>query len=228
VEAGLALSNQTLTVTRAASTVTASVADTTISSGTAPSVTVRVTANGIAPTGSVTVSAGTKKATVALVEGVARVELPKLAGGSYPVTVAYLGDKGVEPSSADSVATLAVTKTPAALTATVGTVKVKVAAKAKTAPKAKTARIAAGKRAQVKVNVAASGVDLPTGTVKAVVYKGAKKYKSVKVTLRSSQKGAVTVSLPKLAKGTYTLTIAYAGNTSVAKKSAKLFKLKVN
>ncbi|MDR3203055.1 MAG: fibronectin type III domain-containing protein [Bifidobacteriaceae bacterium] len=228
VEAGLALSAQTLTVVRAAPVLAALVADTSISSGAAPIVTVKVTATGIAPTGNVVVAAGATRATAKLVKGLARVKLPNLRSGRHTVAVAYLGDKGVAAGFLGSVATIQVAKTPAALTATIGTVKAKAAAKTTTAPKAKTARIAAGQTTDVKIKITARGIDQPTGTVKAVIAKAGKKHKTVKITLRRAHHGQITATLPKLAKGAYTLTIKYTGNGYITKKNAQLLKLKAN
>ncbi len=59
----------------------------------------------------------------------------------------------------------------------------------------------------------AAGVAKPTGTVKAVLVKGAKK---VTVKAKKLAKGKVALPVKKLAKGTWKVTVSYAGDTRYA------------
>lgn len=101
--------------------------------------------------------------------------------------------EGYEPGVATSAAKK-VTKGKPTVTATVKPVK-------------------AGKRAKVKVTVAAAGMPKPNGTVKVKYGK-----KTVKATLKASAKGKITVKLPALAKGRYAVKVTFVPST----KSKKL------
>lgn len=68
-----------------------------------------------------------------------------------------------------------------------------------------------GRSAKARVVVKAKGVSAPTGTI--TVKKGSKILKVV--TLRASDKGRRTFSVPKLKKGKHTLKVVYSGNKVV-------------
>ena len=75
-----------------------------------------------------------------------------------------------------------------------------------------------------KVTVTApSGVAKATGKVTVTLKKGSTK-KTVTGTLKS---GVVTISVPKLAKGTWTASVAYAGDANYAAKTAAGASIKV-
>ncbi|MDR3070521.1 MAG: hypothetical protein LBU38_05885, partial [Propionibacteriaceae bacterium] len=82
-------------------------------------------------------------------------------------------------------------------------------------------------KAKVKVTVKA-GTLQPTGKVTVKYKKSGTKEKSKTATYKTSNKGVITVTLPKLKKkGTYTLSISYAGNSQIAKSTTVTLKLKV-
>jgi len=166
---------------------------------------VEVTAPGVATVpGSVRVSVGGHVTTVPLVGGRAHVTLPQLAAGTYAVEAGYPGSAHVA-AGVSAARTLTVAKV-------VPTVSVKLAATSATsttAPKA-------------TVTVAAAGVAGPTGVV-TVAYGKA----SLKVALKAAQHGRVTVTLPKLAGGTYAVRATYGGDALVAARSSSAVTLKV-
>jgi hypothetical protein len=87
------------------------------------------------------------------------------------------------------------------------------------------AKIAAkAKAALVKITVKAKGIAKPTGKVKVTVKKGSKTVKTKTYSLAAKSKGKMTLKLPKLAKGSYTITVAYQGNAQIAAKTAKISK----
>ena len=69
----------------------------------------------------------------------------------------------------------------------------------------------------------AKGLAKATGKVKVTLTKGKAK-KTVTVTLKS---GKATVTLPKLAKGTWKVSASYAGSTTYAAANAKAVKSQV-
>ena len=78
-------------------------------------------------------------------------------------------------------------------------------------------------KGRLKVTVSVVGVPRPTGTL--VVYEGSKKVTS-KV-LKAKHQGKVTITLPRLAKGTHKLKVTYRGSSKVAKKTSSTVKLRV-
>src|SRR5690606_15845553 len=88
--------------------------------------------------------------------------------------------------------------------------------KAKVTAKAKAVKV--GKRASVTVRVRAAGVARPSGTVTVRYGK-----KAVKVKLKVKAKGKVSVRLPKLKKGKYTIRATFTPDTktkTVVRKAA--------
>ncbi|HWJ83819.1 MAG TPA: Ig-like domain repeat protein, partial [Cellulomonas sp.] len=156
----------------------------------------------------VTVKRGSKTVrttTVRLTNGAAKVTLPaQTTPGSYAVTARYAGTTGVSASSAS----------------TTFTVVRATSIKATVAPKTVTSKV----KAKVKVTVTASPRATVTGKVTVKVYKGSKLVATKKVSLSRS---AATVTLPKLAKGTYTVKASYAGSSSAAAATAKNVTVKV-
>ncbi|WP_162824354.1 Ig-like domain repeat protein [Peterkaempfera bronchialis] len=182
--------------------------------GTSAKVTVKVTGPGGTPTGTIRVTDG--KALVGsakLASGKATVTVSKtLAVGSHTLTVAYSGDKAFKAST--------------------GTVKVKVAkTSSKTAvsvsPKSPKHTQKATVTAQVTtVKPAGSVVIKVTQTVKETVVKHGRKVTTtttrtvVSKTLTVSSKGKASLTLPKLAKGTYTVTATYSGSSTATSSKA--------
>ena len=157
--------------------------------GKANSVIVTVTGS---DTGNVSIKVGSAAAvTKALSSGKATLVLPtNKPAGSYPIVAKFLGTDSVAGSTAPAKSLVIAKATPVI---------------SETFPAA-TAVGAAGKGV-VKVAIAGSTVK-PTGTVK--IFMGTKLLKQV--TLANGQ---VTVTLPKLTKGSHTLTIKYLGSTNV-------------
>jgi len=138
----------------------------------------------------------TKKVTGTLKSGVVTLKVPKLAKGVWKASVTYKGS---------SVYTA---KTSAGKYVVVGKTKV---SKITTAVTKKPTTKAAGK---YKVTVShGTGLPTVTGTVTVTIKKGSVAHK-VQGTLKS---GVVTVVVPKLAKGTWKVSVTYAGSTVYVK-----------
>lgn len=180
----------TLTVTKAGAG--ASVNASPASYGKAATVTVSVPSGA---TGTVTLSGpGIATRTADVRGGTAAFALPaSLTPGSRTLTVAYSGDGAFEPST--STATL-------------------VIAKAKPGTKVSVSKKPTSRRSgKAKVTVSGpSGVSKPTGKATVKFTKG-KKSKAVTVKLSS---GAKSLTVPKLAKGTWTIRVKYTGDSRYA------------
>ncbi len=150
------------------------------------------------PSGTVTLKVAGKSSNAAIADNLATFALPKLPAGKHAFTVEYAGDSQVLGFS--SAGSLTVAKAKVAKTS--GAVK-----KAPTTKKA----------GSYKVTVAtASGLAKATGKVSVTLKKG-KTSKKVTGTLK---KGTVTLKVTKLAKGTWTAKVAYAGNANYSSASA--------
>lgn len=176
--------------------------------GKAVKVTVKVTdATGKAATGKVTLTgAGAAQSATLSSAGQAVVTLPaSLAVKSYTLKAAYAGSTNVAATTATT-----------ALKVTKGKVK-KVATKV---TKASTSK----KKGKATVTVTTvKGLAKATGKVTVTIKKGKKSVKA-KGTVKA---GKATVTLPKLAKGTWKVTVKYAGTTTYAAANAKAVKVKV-
>ena len=84
-------------------------------------------------------------------------------------------------------------------------------------------KIKKSKKAVATVQVKSVATSKATGTVK--VYDGSKVIKSA--TLKSSAKGTIKITLPKLKKGTHKIKATYAGNGVAKASTSKVVKLKV-
>jgi hypothetical protein len=186
-----ASANTTLTVAKAGAGVTVSAPAT--SYGKAAKVTVSVPP---AATGKVTLSGpGITTRTATVSAGKASFTLPStLAPGSRKLTAAYSGDGTFQAATATATLTIAKAK-PAA--------RVSVSKK----PTSK-------KPGKAKVTVSGlSGAARPTGTATVKFTRSGKKAKTVTVRLSS---GAKSLTVPKLAKGTWTIQVRYAGDSRYA------------
>jgi len=107
-------------------------------------------------------------------------------------------------------------------TATATSTSVHVRAVSITTVKLKDSTITSATSGKVVVKVKASGAGRETGTV--VVHYGSKKKT---VTLKSAHKGSITVTLPRLKKGSYKVWAEYKGNADVEGDSSPKTTLKV-
>ena len=159
--------------------------------GTAPRVTLAIANDyGRIPSGNATLTIAGTSYVAKVAQNSATFALPKLAPGSYAYTVGYAGDDqvvGFQRTGTLTVAKGAVLKTTGALV------------KAPTSKKAG--------RYKVLVDTP-SGLSRATGKVTLKLAKGGAR-KTVTGTLKA---GSVTVALPKLAKGTWTVRVSYAGD----------------
>lgn len=130
----------------------------------------------------------------------------KLPSSSYKKKISALVTATLSPGVAMSVPTNAVT----------------VDAKATTSIKLVDSTITTKQKAKVKVTVSASNGASETG--KVIVYYD-KKHKTV--TLKKSDHGKITVTLPKLKKGTYTVYAKYEGTSSIDSDNSSKKTLKV-
>jgi len=196
-----------LTVKQLATKVTLSSA-TSSTYGKAVKVTVKVAdARGKPVTGKVTLTGvGAARAATLSATGQAVVTLPaSLAVKSYALRATYAGTANVTGSTAT-----------AALKVTKGKVS-KVATKVIKTPTSK-------KKGKATVTVTVpKGLAAATGKATVTVTKGSVK-KPLTVTLKS---GKATVTLPKLAKGTWKVSVKYAGSTTYAAASGTTAKVVV-
>jgi len=155
-------------------------------------------------TGTVTLTGAGAAQVKTLVGSRATFVLPaSLRAGRHTLTVSYSGD--ASHAASRSSRTITVAKAAA-----------KVVAKVLKAPKV-------GKRGTLRFAVGGvSGAAKPAGTVVVTLTKG----KAHKIVRAKVSKGSATVTLPKLAKGTWKAVAKYAGNANY-KAVSKVMKLKV-
>ncbi|HCB06553.1 MAG TPA: hypothetical protein DEQ43_20315 [Nocardioides bacterium] len=192
-DAGHTGSQDGLTVTTTKATSSVDAPDVNATPGAPGAATVTVTADGVTPTGTVTIRRGaTTIGTATLVGGQASVNLPVLPSGTV-LTAEYSGDANVTGGSD----TFTVTVGKAVPTVSATDVSVKY-----------------GKTVGVTITVTAPAGLTPTGTVRV---------KNGGTTLASGNlsKGKVKITLParSLLPGTHTLTAEYAGNANLAAAS---------
>lgn len=175
------------------SAVAASAASSTFGAGSVVTVTVPTVGKHL-PTGTVTLSgAGTQTATLA--GGTATVRLPKtLAAGTTTLSAAYTGDANYGSSTAT-------------VNATVTTATVSVRRGATTKPTTKKT----GKSSLTVKSSTGAPVD---GKATVTFTKKGRKTKTKTVTIRDG-KGSITI--PTLAKGTWSVSVKYTGTTNFAK-----------
>ncbi|MGC4174447.1 Ig-like domain-containing protein [Demequina sp.] len=148
----------------------------------------------------------TKTATGTVTAGTATIALPKLPAGTWTASVAYAGDANY---AAKTVAGGSVVSSKSAVSKVAGAV-----SKTPTSTKA----------GAYKVTVSApAGLAKASGKVTVTLKKGSSK-KTVTGTLKS---GVVTIAVPKLAKGTWTASVAFAGDANYAAKTAAGASIKV-
>jgi hypothetical protein len=198
---GAATATHELTVKKVASATSVSAPATKY--GKAGSVTVNVvTTNGAPISGTVTLAGAGAPVTRQVSGGKAVFTLPKsLTPKTYGLTATYAGNDNVSGSKATT--SLKVDKVGVA----------GVAYKLNTKPTSK-------KKGKATVTVGApSGLAQPTGKVTLTLKKG----KTVKVVSGTLSGGKKTLTLPKLPKGTWKLTVGYAGNTSYLGWTSKAY-----
>jgi hypothetical protein len=161
---------------------------------------------GRAATGKVTLSGAGSTQTKTVVGGRATFSLPKtLTAKTYTLTARYLGN--AEVAASNRTARYAVTKTSVR----------SVSFKASKVPTSK-------KTGKAKVTVkTSSGLAKATGKFTVTFKKGSKK-KTVKGKV---SRGTASVKVPKLAKGTWRVSVSYAGDSNYSSKKSKTVKLKV-
>ncbi|MET1037890.1 MAG: Ig-like domain repeat protein [Aeromicrobium sp.] len=190
---GSSTSAKTLTVTKGNPSVTATAAGTTY--GTAGAITVAATGPaGYVPTGPVRITVGGTTHTATLdAQGRATVAVPRaLLPKAYAVTAVIDGDTNVRAASTTTTLT--------------------VAKGATQAPKFKTnGKVKASKKGKATVTVTTpAGLVKATGKVRVVLQKGS----ATKTITKTLSSGKVTVTLPKLKKGTYKVKITYLGDST--------------
>ncbi|WP_262059396.1 Ig-like domain repeat protein [Streptomyces sp. STR69] len=170
--------------------------------GVTPKVAVTVTGtHGVVPSGKVTVKDGSTVVGTGTLNSSGKVTVNvsnHLKVATHSLTVSYAGAAKLNTSSAT--VSLKITKATPAVS--------------KTAP----ASIGHTARAKVTVKVTATGTT-PTGTVR--VYEGSRI-----IATGTLSGGKVTLTLPRLSRGTHTLHAYYAGSTTVNTKSGANFTIK--
>jgi len=201
----------TLNVTKAAVTATGTVttASTPQTTGTYK-VTVTQPSGLAQATGNVAVTltsgATTKVVNGTLSGGSATIALPKLAAGTWTASAAYAGDTNY---AAKTVAGASVVSKKAAVTKVAGAV-------------TKTPTTTAAGKYTATVTQP-SGLAKATGKVTVTLKRGT----TVKKVTGTLSSGKVTITVPKLAKGTWTASVAYPGDANYAAKTATGASIKV-
>jgi hypothetical protein len=223
----------------------------TVTHGTAPKISITIAnEHGRKPAGKVSLvvrkgGVTVASASTAVVNNAASFTLPTLAAGTYAFTLSYPGDDQIaaftetgslkvspapviDPPDPDPtptptpVVTPEPTATPVVVpapTATPSAVTKVKASKVKGAVSKAPTRKRAGR---YKVTISAPGAKA-TGKVTIKLKKG-RTTKTIRGTLKG---GAVTVSVPKLARGTWKVTIAWAGDANYLAASASGASIKV-
>jgi Bacterial Ig-like domain (group 3) len=215
----------------------------TVTAGTAPKITIKIDNDyGRTPTGDVALvvkqgGATVASASAAVSGGVASFTLPALGAGTYDYRLSYAGDDQVAAfteTGSLTVAPAAVISGPPAVTPPSTTppgagpkpTPVPVAARKKVTRvvgvvlKAPTSR----KGGRYKVTIAVpKGAAAAGGKVTVKLKKG----KIIKTLSGRLSKGVVTVTVPKLAKGTWKVTITWPGDTRYRKVSVAGGSIKV-
>lgn len=153
--------------------------------------------DGTPAAGEVKLAVGSVQLSAQLVNGKAGFDLPRnLAVGTVTIIASYAGDDEVKDSSA---------------TAKLTVVKATVGAKFTTVTKPTSKKTG---KATVTVTSKVGGPTAPTGTVKVAFKKSGKstKYASAKISA-----GKATITIPKLAKGTWKVYVSYSGDTGYLK-----------
>jgi alpha-L-arabinofuranosidase/regulation of enolase protein 1 (concanavalin A-like superfamily) len=179
----------------AESVTAAVVAESPVRLGRSVRVDVTVSSQGTTPTGAVTlVDASGTLATATLVEGRATLAIPstRLGVGSHTLTVRYGGDAG-RAASEDSVGVVVTRATST------------------TRPTVRSRTLKAGRKAVVRVRVAAAVEAVGTVTIKV-----RKAGRVVATRTMSLAEGADKAALPRLRTGRYRITATYSGSPSVA------------
>ncbi|HEY6759781.1 MAG TPA: Ig-like domain repeat protein, partial [Baekduia sp.] len=220
----------------------------TVTAGIAPKITIRIDNDyGRTPTGAVALvvkQGGSTVATgsAAVANGAAAFTLPTLGAGTYDYTLTYPGDDQVAaftetgqltvspapdatPPADTSTGTTPITTptpgpTPTTVTVTKTTARKKVSKVAAVVVKAPTTR--KGGKYKVTITVP-KGATAASGRVTIKLKKG----KITKTLTGKLSKGVVTVTLPKLAKGTWKVTITWPGDTRYLKVSVSAGSIKV-
>ncbi len=183
------------------------VAAPTRSYGTAGTATVTVTNTGSrAVSGTVTLTGAGPAQTKTLAGGKAAFALPKsLAATAYTLKASYSGNSGLNPSSKTARYTVAKAKSKAPTF------------KATKRPTSKKAG-----KATVTVSTL-SGLAKASGKVTVTLKKGSSS-KKVSGTLSGGKR---TIKLPKLKKGTWKVTVSYAGDKNYVAQKSKTYSLKI-
>ena len=184
-------------------------APTQLAYGAARTTTVRLSIDGTAAAGTVVLTQGSWKKSVAIKASGTSVSLPRDAAvGSHTVRAEFAGDD--RTASASTTQTFTVRKASSSASIKLASSKVKKSKRAK---------------ATIKASISgAPGSLYATGTVR--VYDGSKRIASY--TLKAGHKGTLKVTLPKITKkGTHKLKVVYDGNANVSGKTSKTVSLKV-
>jgi hypothetical protein len=160
---------------------------------------------GLPVSGTVTLTGAGAPQTAAVTGGRATFSLASTASaGSYTLTASYSGSTQLSSSAAAARYSIAKAKTK------------RPAFRASKAPTSK-------KKGKATVTVSTgSGLAKATGKV-TITLKGKSK-KTIKTTLAGGKK---SISLPKLKKGTYKVTVSYAGDKNYAAQKSSTYKLKI-
>ena len=191
-----------LTVNKAASATKVTVNQARATYGSAVKATVKVTAAGVVGTGIVTIKDG--KAVVGigrLAGGSVVVELPtQLSVGTHTLTATYGGDPSVNSSVGST--KLVVVKAVSTVRGIVGP-----------------GRITTTTAAKIAITVTTKAAIFAFGSVTVKVTSGSHTKATTTVHL---SRGKATATLPRLATGTYTLTLTYGGSAQLASSTTKV------
>jgi thiol-disulfide isomerase/thioredoxin len=224
----------------------------TVTAGTAPKVTIAITNDyGRVPTGNVALvvkQGGTTVASAseAVAQGAASFTLPALAAGTYDYTLSYAGDDQiagftetgsltVSPAAQGGGGGGGSNPAPGATPTPTPAATAKPVVKPTTPPKASLSKVSKFKGAVVtaptskKVGKLKVTITTPKGATAATgkVTIKLKKGKVTKTITGRLSHGVVTVTLPKLARGTWKVALSWPGDSHYAKASATGVSIKV-
>jgi hypothetical protein len=197
--------------------------------GTAPKITLAIANDyGRVPTGNVSLvvkkgGATIASASTAVADNAVSFTLPVLDAGAYDYTLSYPGDDQIQAfteSGSLTVSPAAASPGPSGPSGPITVARVKASKVASVVVKAPTSK----KAGKYKVTISTpTGRSLATGKVTIKLKKG----RVTKTITGRLSRGTVTVSLPKLARGTWKVTISWPGDSSYLAASATGVSIKV-
>ena len=179
-----------ITVAKAAVTLSSTISPAAPTSANTAKVTVTVGTAASTTKSTVTIKASSFSITANVVAGKAVITLPKIVGGSHPLTIRYSGNASTLPASKSITITIAKVVSTLSFTTSPATIK------------------STTTNATMTVTVTAAGAVVDGGTVSV---DGASHYGTATV-----KHGKATIKLPRMNKGGHTWRLTYSGTSTAA------------